>query len=406
MNMTERLYLSDSYLTTFNARIVERHHLPPDARLAIVLDRTIFSPSVAGVASDRGTLNDVQVTDVIEDKGRLLHVISQEIWRDDVQGRLDWPRRFDLMQHHVAQHILSEALMQVAGIETVGASITPQVAWIEVGRRLSEADIERAETWANQVIISGRAVRVATVDAARAASLPDLAPNQKIANDQPVRVFNIEGLRLSVCNAPHVSRTSEIGLLRISGVDRANDRLRIEFQCGTRILTDFNHYDRIVTRLTSLLGAPPSALEQAVITLKTRAGQAIDAITTVYDKMLEHESTSLALSAERVGDVQAISRVFPDRDMAEVRQLIRLLVERPGLVVLIGTSGAHAQLFCACSSDVNWDMNVLMKAAAQMLDTQGGGQQRWTESMPVRADTARVEAALSKAFKLLQSKRR
>lgn len=406
IDMTERLYLSDAYLTTFSARIVERRRLPPAARLAVALDRTAFMPAMAGMVSDRGVLNDVQVGEVLEDdKGVLLHVIAQEIWRDEVQGRLDWGHRLNLMQHHTAQHILSEALAQGAGAETVVTGISPQAAWIELNKPLSEADVERAQVWANQLIATGRAVRVATVDPARVGSLPGWAPGQEPAGGQPVRVFHIEGLRLSVCQAVHVSRTTEIGLLHVTRVNRSNDRPRIEFQCGTRVLNDYSRFEQIVTRLTSLLGAPPDGLEQAALDLKLQAGQAVEALTGLWSKTLEYESTILDLTAERVGDVRVVSRVFPDRDVAETKQLVRLLSDKAGLVILVGTAGARAQLFFACSPDVAHDMNVLMKAAAPVINTQGGGQPRWAESMLVRADAARVEAALAKANKLLQARR-
>lgn len=402
--MTERLYLSDAYLTTFNARVVDRLHLPPDARLAIILDRTVFSPNVAGVASDRGVLNDVQVTDVFEDeKGNLLHILPQDTWRDDVQGRLDWPRRFDLMQHHTAQHILSEALSQVGGAETVAVSISPQAAWIEVNKLLPDADVERAETWANQVIVSGRAVRTAMVDPARLAALPKPLSGQ--INHQSARVFSIEGLRVSVCPAAHVARTSELGLVQVVRTERTGDRLRVEFQCGARVTGELYRRSQLVNRLASLLNSPPNELEQAVINVQTQAKQAVDAVIGLHDKVLEYEAVALVATAERMGDLRVVNRVFLDRDVAETKRLTRMLSEQPGLVVLIGTAGARAQLFFGCSPDVDHDMNVLMRAAAPVIGTQGRGQPHWAESMLVQADAARVEQALSKSYKLLQAKR-
>ncbi len=403
--MTERLYLTDAYLTTFNARIIERHHLPPDARLAVVLDRTAFAPPVAGMVADRGALNEVPVLDVYEDeKGRLLHIISQEIWRDDVQGRLDWSRRFDLMQHHTAQHILSEAFMHVAGTETTAAAISPQVAWIELNKLLSDAEVERAAAWSNQLIAASRPARVAVVDTTRMASLTGVSSGA-MGNHQLARVFNIEGLRVSVCQAPHVSRTSEIGLLRIARVDRSSERMRVEFQCGARVLNDLHRRDQLVARLAASLGVPPAELEQAVANLQAQTRQVMEAVAGLHNKILEYESIALAATAERVGEVRVVNRVFPDRDVAEVRQLVRLLTEQPDLVVLVGTAGARAQLIFGCSSNVSYDASVLMRAAAPVIGTQGGGQARWAESIIVRADAARVEAALAKAYKLIQARR-
>ncbi|MBN1890403.1 MAG: hypothetical protein JW850_20585 [Thermoflexales bacterium] len=406
--MTERLYFADSYQVSFEARVLERLHLPPDGRLAVILDRTAFAPAIAGIASDRGALNEVQVSDVIEEGGRLLHVIAQDTWQDEVEGRVDWPRRFGLMQHHTAQHILSEGLAQVAGAETMAVSVTPQTAWVEVYKLVSEADLERAESWANQVIAAGRQVRVAAVDAAQAAGLRGLGPGQPLVNGQPGRVFNIEGLRSSICYANHVARTSEIGLLRIGRVSRSGDRLRVEFQCGTRILEEYRRLSQIVARQAALLGVQPAEVPQAVAALKTQSTQAMEGLTALHDKMLEYEGVALkATQAEQVGKWQLVSQVFPDgRDAAETRDLVRAMVKQPGLIVMMGTAGARAQLFFACSSDVDLDMNTPLKTAAQVLGTQGGGQaKRWAESLVVQADAARVEAALAKARALLKARR-
>lgn len=126
-------------------------------------------------------------------------------------------------------------------------------------------------------------------------------------------------------------------------------------------------------------------------------------LETVRGKVLGAEADVLAVNAERVSGVRLVKRVFAERDVAQVRQIARLITAKPGLVALLGVAGNRAQLVFARSSDVNLDMAVSIRVAAQVLNAQGGGLPALAQSTPVRADEARVEAAIAKAVKVLRA---
>jgi alanyl-tRNA synthetase len=407
--MTERLYLHDAYTSSFAARIVERVLLP-DGRLAVALDRTAFCPGVGGLLADRGALNRAQVIEVTvrESDGDILHILSEEIWEDQVQAQLDWPRRVDGMRQHTAGHLLSSAFTQACGAATVGIGVTEREAFLDLDRNdVSPARIEQSEASANEVVLGNRAVRVAMVDAAQAGKIGLTVPLAEKAVGSgmacPFQVMSVEGAGVTACNGVHVARTGELGLIKIVGTEPLGSRLRVRFVAGARAWAEVHRVDQTLAQIAASLGVSAVQAAPAVTRLMVELNATQSELETVRGKILGAEADVQAANAETVSGVHLVRRVYAERDVAEVRQLARLITAKPGLVALLGVAGSRAQLVFARSSDVSLDMTVSIRVAAQVLNAQGGGQSSLAQSTPVRADEARIEAAIAKAVKMLRA---
>jgi alanyl-tRNA synthetase len=402
--MTERLYLQDAYLATFSAHIVERVLLP-GGRLAVILDHTAFYPGTGGLLTDRGWLNRAQVIEVMlrESDGEILHVLSEEIWENQIQARIDWPRRLDAMREHTSGHLLANAFAQVCGAATVGITVSEHEAFLNLDRvDVSPVQVEQAEALANEGALSNRPVRVASVDAAQAGKIGLKAPG---GTTWPLQVISIEGTGVTPCSGIHVKQTGEVGLVKVLGHEVQGSRLRVRFACGERALAEFRRVDHALTLIAGSLGVATSNVVPAVAHLAAELNAARAELGTVQGNMMSFEAEVLAASATAIGGARVVQHVYAGRNVTELRQLARLIAARPGLVALLGTAGERAQLVFARSATENYDMIVFIRAAAQMLNSQGGGQPAFAESIPVRADEARVEAAISKARKLLHAQR-
>ena len=402
--MTERLYLQDAYLASFSARIVERMLLP-SGRLAVVLDRTAFRPGGGGLPADQGWLNRVHVAELAVRHGEILHVLEEEIWEDQVQAQLDWPRRLGVMQQHTAGHLLADALARVCGAAVVGILVGEQEAFLDLGRfDLAPAQIEEVEAAANEAIGSNRAIRAGPVSAAQAGKIGlTIPPNAR----WPLQVVSIEGASVAVCDGVHVARTGEVGLVKVLGQETQGDRLRVRFVCGARALAELRHADQALAQIASGLGIARSDVAPAVTRLASEWSASQADLAALRGTQSGLEAETMAACAQPIGKARVVRRVYADgeRKVAELRQLARLIVAQPGLVVLLGLAGEKAQLVFARSADMSYDMTVFARVAAQMLNSQGGGQPALAESIPVRADAARVQAAITKVAKLLQSQR-
>jgi len=319
---------------------------------------------------------------------------------------LDWPRRLETMRYHTAGHLLAFACAQAcgqAGAPMLKMVMADQEAWIELSRNdVSLEQVAQAETAANTLALENRAVRVATVDAGQAARL-GLAQLPGAAG--PLQVISIEGTPVTACQGIHVARTGELGLIKVTACERRGERLRVHFACGTRALDEFRQAEQTLDLVAVSLGVSRANAPSVVKRLMSEWQAAQAQLETLRGQIVEWEAAALLAHAETVGHTSVVRRVYAERDVAEVRQLARHIVAGGGRVALLGTAGSRAQLVLARSANVSQDMTVVIRAAAQVLNAQGGGQAALAETLPMRADEARVQAALAKAAKLLQGQR-
>jgi alanyl-tRNA synthetase len=225
--MTERLYYHDSCLVQFEARVLE---VSPERR-RVYLDRTAFYPTSGGQPFDTGKLAGIEVEEVIDEDSRIVHVLREPLGETaaEVAGLVDWPRRFDHMQQHTGQHLLSAVLMDLFDAPTVSFHLGAEASTIDVARTLDSGEIRRAEQRANEVVFENRPVTVTFRDSAE-----DLTLRKPTEREGAIRIVSIENLDRSACGGTHVRATGEIGPILIRKLDRVRGNVRIEFLCGMR----------------------------------------------------------------------------------------------------------------------------------------------------------------------------
>jgi alanyl-tRNA synthetase len=399
--MTGRSYYNDAYRRTFDARVVS--YLNMDGRPAVILDHTFFYPASGGQPADRGYIDEVPVVDVFirEEDGAIVHVLGGEVFEELVHGAIDWDRRFDHMQQHTGQHILSQAFIHIANAHTVGFHMSDNSVTIDLDRNdLAPEEIERAELLANEIVWEDREVTTRVVSPAQADELPIRKVPEVDGN--VLRLVEIGGFDLNACGGTHVARTGSVGLIKIVKLERRGDELRVEFCCGRRALVDYRRKNRVVNRLSTNLTTGYLALEQAVEKLQEEAKQARREFRRQQVELSAHVAARLLRSAQRTGEARVVVHAFEDSDPEEVRLIARHLVDRPGVVALLGIAGSKAQLIFARSQDAPGVMRELIKPALHVLgNAAGGGSETYAQGGGPAADRARVEQALARAERLL-----
>ena len=223
--MTDRLYYHDSYLTEFRAHVIDAS---PD-RKKVFLDRTAFYPSSGGQPFDTGRLGNAAVTGVEDEDGRIAHILSDAVDGDEVAGVIDWRRRFDHMQQHTGQHLLSAVLIDLFNAPTVSFHLGADASTIDIARPLEPNQLREAERRANQIVFENRPVAVSFEDSSQ-----DLGLRKPTEREGEVRIVAIRDLDRSACGGTHVRATGEIGPILIRKLDRIRGTQRIEFVCGLR----------------------------------------------------------------------------------------------------------------------------------------------------------------------------
>ena len=237
--MTERIYYTDPYATEFDATVVRADAVPDaPAHRRVVLDRTAFYPTSGGQPFDTGTLGDVRVLEVEDaDDGEVVHIVEGDVGPGVVHGRIDWDRRFEHMQQHTGQHVLSAAFDRVLKVPTVSFHLGTASSTIDLAREVSAAEIARAEREANRIVWEDRPVAIRFADAAEAATL---GLRKESKREGVLRLIDVENFDVSACGGTHVARTGAIGVIAVAGAERFKGATRLEFLCGGRALTGYH----------------------------------------------------------------------------------------------------------------------------------------------------------------------
>jgi alanyl-tRNA synthetase len=390
--MTERLYYADSYCTRFSARMIER--LVWEGRPAVVLDRTAFYPTSGGQPSDRGTLGGVAVLDVAvrEEDSAIVHVLEHALREAEVEGLLDWPGRFDHMQQHTGQHILSAAFERMLDADTVGFHLGTELSTIDLNvAHLEPAAVLPVEELANRVVWENRPVDVRFVSPNALATLPLRRPP---VVEGPVRIVEIADLDVNPCGGTHVARTGEIGLIKIVRLDHRGGETRVEFLCGGRALRDYRAKNGMVNQLTTMLTVGHWELDQAVERLQAEARQLRHDLRAARKRLLSAEASELAEVAAVHGPYRVVGRVWERREPGDLRALAQELMQRPGVVALLVSVGQRTHLCFARAEGVELDVAALLRDACAQLGGKGGGRPHLAQGSAPATGVARVNAVL------------
>jgi alanyl-tRNA synthetase len=398
--LTTRLYYTDSYAREFDA-IVEEIVTLGDRRAAI-LDLTAFYPTSGGQPFDTGTLGDARVLDVVDrEDGAVLHVFDGVLTPGPVHGRIDWERRFEHMQQHTGQHVLSAAFEHACGARTDSFHLGTLSSTIDLGREVSAAQIAMAELEANRVVWEDRPVLVRFVDDSEAATLP-LRKEPKRSGR--LRIVEIEGIDLSACGGTHVSRTGAIGSIAVASSERFRGGTRIEFACGIRALASYQSLRDRLAAAGRLLSTAPQDVPAAIDRLLADAKVARARLKDLQEQLATHEAAAMVARATDVGGVMQILHRLDGWDVAGLKAIATAIADRPGHVAVLLDSAMPASIVVARAADVNVDAGALIKAVAPRFGGKGGGRPEFAQGGGLNAPADEILQAL--ASELSQQLRR
>jgi alanyl-tRNA synthetase len=383
--MTERLYYTDSYLTQFRARVVEA------SGDRIYLDRTAFYPTSGGQPFDTGSIAGARVLDVIDEGERIAHVIEGNIASEEVECRLNWERRFDHMQQHTGQHLLSAVMAELFGIATVSVHFGAESSTIDLDTpSLNAGQVRAAELRANQAVFANHPVTVTFAD-----NSEDLGLRKASERSGVLRVVSIEGLDRSACGGTHVRATGEIGPVLIRKLDKVRSATRVEFLCGLRALrrarADFEALSRVAQVFSSPVDETPALVAAQLEALKG-AEKERRRLEEELGVMMGRELYG-ATTPDAGGFRRAVKRLASGA-LDPLRVMAQGFCSQPKAVFIGAVEQPPAVLF-ATSQDSGLDAGKLLKTALTEAGGRGGGAARLAQGR------APSQAALEKALSLL-----
>jgi alanyl-tRNA synthetase len=384
--MTQRLYYTDAYLAQFEAAVVDR----AEDGHRIYLDRTAFYPTSGGQPFDTGRLGDAPVVDVVDEGDRIAHLLGSPVTADQVHGRVDWPRRFDHMQQHSGQHLLSATIADRFGLETVSVHFGRDSSTLDLAtERFPHDQVVEAERLANRAVTDNRPVVVTFEEAARATGLRKPATREGV-----LRIVGIEGLDRSACGGTHVRATGEIGPVVLRKVERIKQQVRLEFLCGERAVRRTRADADLLATMAAAYSAGvddlPALLEAQRAELKSGAAarRELEAALAGLRARELYGSTPVDARGRRLA-------VASDAGTLEaLRALAQAYSDIPG-GILVGTLESPPTLLLAAAPDTGVDAGAVLKAGVTAVGGRGGGNARLAQGTVKSAtDLAAVMAAL------------
>ena len=397
--LKDRLYYMDSYCKSFTTQVSKTGE-DSEGTPYVVLDNTAFYPTGGGQPHDIGTLNNISVLNVEEVDGEIRHFVVKPLdSAEQVAGVIDWQRRFDHMQQHAGQHILSAAFLECFDFPTVSFHLGTDNVSIDLDtENISPDQLDAVEQMANKVILENRPIELKWVTENELGQYP---LHNEIAVADEIRLVVIPDFDYNGCGGIHPSTTGQVSALKILCTEKHRGKTRVHFVCGTRILRQLHCKTAILTDASKLLSAPEDGVNTAIEKLlKTQH--------SLEKELKEAQETLLTFEVKELLDTHPkgiIKAVFTGRTIQQLQKLARLLVTESDeiIVLLVAENEDLLQFVAARGASVETSMKQFLNVALPMINGKGGGSDAFVQGGGERTVTTEelLQAMLSETKETL-----
>ena len=403
--MSKRLYYEEPYLQEFKGKILEKIKI--DGKPALILDNTCFYPTSGGQPNDLGCIQSVPIVDVIEDNEKIIHVLKEGIKEecgDTVIGTIDWERRFDHMQQHSGQHILSATFEKLWNADTVSFHLGDEVCTLDIMKdNITSEEVKRGEVLANNVVLENKPIKTYFVNKEEVDKLNlRKIPPQK----GDIRIVEIKDFDICACCGTHCGTTGEVGLIKILKWEKRGVKIRLDFICGKRSLKDYYWKNELIKNISNKLTIKDTELGETVERMLEERKETRKELREIKEKLQEYEVKKLIDEAStRDNGIKIINKVFEEKNFQEVRELVQKIINLDdNVVVLAGIKskgeGERVKILFACSRVLKYDMNRLIREAGKFIEGRGGGAPNFAQAGGKRVEG--IHEALDFALKNLK----
>ena len=281
--MTAKLYEKDAYIKEFTATVIDC--ISADNAFKIILDKTAFFPEGGGQAADIGTLGNTNVFDVQIENGAIYHYTNEPIEiGSEVIGKIDYDRRFNFMQNHTGEHIVSGIAHKLFGVNNVGFHLGEELVTIDFDKELIREQLDKIEYLANQKVWQNLPVK-AYFPTEEELEKAEYRSKKEI--DGAVRLVEIKDTDICACCAPHVKNTGEIGVIKLLDTEKMRGGIRIILKCGNFALQDYKNKYQNVSQISALLSSKQENAYESVQKLDEKCTIASQKITELKKKMAD-----------------------------------------------------------------------------------------------------------------------
>ncbi|WP_374055470.1 DHHA1 domain-containing protein [Rossellomorea sp. FM04394] len=378
--MTIKQYYQDAYTKTFQTSIQDQRQ-DEQGGWYVVLEETAFYPTGGGQPHDTGTLNHHRVFNVEEVNGEIRHYI-EEPFADisgDVNGQIDWDRRFDHMQQHAGQHILSAAFVETFQYETISFHLGKEMLTIDLDvMDITESEALEAEALANRVIQESRLIETKWITEAELSHYP-LRKQPTVTDD--IRLVIIPDFDYNGCGGTHPRSTSEVGAIKILDWEKHKGHIRLQFVCGNRVLEQLHRKHGLLRELTGVLQAPEESMIPAVGRLMAKQKDQERALEGLKEVLLTYEAEGLLGEGTLQEGHTLIKKAYAGRPIQELQKIAQHIVSKREdmLVLLVVQNDQKLQLVAAKGSSPSVNLREIAHKVFPMINGKGGGKESFVQ---------------------------
>jgi alanyl-tRNA synthetase len=378
--MENKLYYQDAYIQSFTAQVVKQEK-DTTGNWYLILNQTAFYPTGGGQPHDLGTIGEAKVLNVEEIDGEIRHYLESplQIAGKEVFGVINWERRFDHMQQHEGQHILSAAFDHLFKYKTVSFHLGNELLTIDLEtENLSVEEAKSAEELANQIILENRPIESKWVTEEELSHY-SLRKETKVKED--IRLVIIPDFDNNGCGGTHPMATAEVSAIKILAWERQKRKVRVQFVCGQRVLSQLDQKQKVLLELTKLLNAPETEMKQAVLRLLDHGKTVEKVLEQTQESLLHYEAKELLERSNAHDKKKLVSEVFQNRTIQELQKLARLITVQAEnvLVFFVSQNEDRLQLVCARGAARTENMKWVIGNVLPLINGKGGGSDSFAQ---------------------------
>lgn len=364
--MKNLFYYEDAMMKEFKSQVVKTGK--DETGNFIVLDNTAFYPTGGGQPHDTGWINELEIIDVEKIDEEIRHYTAADVSNisGEISGKLHWSRRFDHMQQHAGQHILTAAFVELYDMATVSFHLGTELVTIDLNvGEVSEDQLAAVEKRANEIILENRPIETKWVTKEELAQYK-LRKDVKV--DEDIRLVIIPDYDYNGCGGTHPTSTGQVGLLKILATEKMKKQIRVHFVCGNRVLQQLAMRKQVLSDVARQLSAPEEEAADALRKFAKTAKQTEKNLTEAQDALLEFEAKELA-------NETVAAATFENRSIQSLQKLARFITQQndEAIALLVANNEDKLQFVAARGSEQTKSMKDISAAALPLINGKGGG---------------------------------
>lgn len=399
--MTEKIYLGNPYLKELTAKIIKKEY--SNSKFYITLNRTIIYPHLSGgQPMDKATINDFKVIDVYEENDEIIHVLEDNIHSNIVNMAIDWDARFDHMQQHTGQHLLSAVIYKLYNANTIGMHIGRDYVYIDVAiPTFSENDVEKIERFANEIIYSNFPVKTYPIENK---DIPSIPLRKLPTVDKNIRIVEIENVDITPCAGTHVRNIGEVGMVKIRKWERYKGNTRIEFVCGYRALKDYTLKNYHIDNISTLLSSKDIDTYNAVKKLYDDYKLLEKDLSDIKTELLKYQISDLISESYIRNNVKIVHKILYGFDLKMAKYAISHILAYPNTVCILSIVENQNKCHILMGRSENLDINMkeIFDSVISIINGKGGGTPELVQGGGT--NTANITSLIEKSLELLEKR--